>query len=153
MLNIKKYFRNDYYSGLCILFVAITWGIYLFIAITGITPTRNGLEEVGPDFKTWYSVIASVITVFLVVMTVYKLIQKTNLCSNGIEITGEIRELRTDKDRGAIVFEYAYDNRNYKKWIGIWKNQDTMRYKSGDSITLLVNSKKPKSVLIKDLYV
>lgn len=154
-LNVRKYFKNDYYNGLFLMIVPIVWFVYFFIVLTGIVPGKYSASFTKVEIPLNFLVIIPLvfISISFLILFILRLRSRIKLCDVGIPLNAIITDIRYNKDRGAIFFQYESHGTAFKKWNGIFKNAETTSFKKGDSVEIFINPDNPKQAVIKKLII
>jgi len=103
------------------------------------------------------NILAAIISFALVLLSVLLFILRYRYLNNyfetGIEATGEVTSIYFYRRRGGIKFTYEYKGQVYKAGVAVYRNSKTRSITKGMTVNILINSKKPKKAIIKDLFI
>ena len=124
-------------SALIVTVLAIGLGIYFFFDET--------IPELAPYISLGVGVLAAIGAFF----------QSKNIDTyfkNNITAEAEVTAISFYKGNGTIKLRFVHDTEEVNTAVGVSRNGRTTSLRAGDSVTVLINPKKVKKVLIKDLY-
>lgn len=118
------------------------WGIYY-------TAAMDDKAVLGLSPLTWL-IVALGVTVVGVPLMAYLIHSRFYLLRNGVEVTAEITkcDCHVSDGRQSLAFSFTYNDHAYSVCHDSDGEHDDM--KLGDSVTLLVDPKKPKHMMVLD---
>ena len=85
-------------------------------------------------------------------LAIWRIRTVQKIFSNGIEVTGQIKDIFFHRDRGTVQYAYTYQGQEILSGNAIMKTGQTKKLRPGDQLVLLINPDQPKRALIRDLY-
>jgi hypothetical protein len=147
--------KNDALSFIGIILPVVMWGIYIAVTFFGVSLTskRSGTVIENSDANPFFLIAPIVLTILGAAFIFWRVNSITKIFESGEMVTGKITDISFFKDRGRIEFSYNFQRQNFESGSSIMKNSKTTAYRSGDEVTLIVDSSNPSRVFIQDLYV
>lgn len=146
--SLFRIIQSDYIAGLSLLFVLVTWALYLILIYYGRIGTRATAAD-APFFLN----LAIVATLLGIPLLVWRINYYKSLFKKAEEIKGYITYIRFYRDRGKVRYEYMYKNEKHLVQNAIFKSGRTKHYRQGDEVTLIVDPGNPKKAIIRDIYI
>ena len=153
-LSIKNQIRNDYPSGIFLMFPPILWVLWAFQHFFGFLPKRNfrGVTEMDPTSSYWFMIIAFILSIVFITLFIFRTRKFLKLCKLGIIVTATITHINFYKDRGRIDFKFSYQNSEYKTGNPIFKTKFTKLFSTNDSVEVLLLPDIPKKAYILGIF-
>jgi hypothetical protein len=144
--------KNDYVTGVSLIFPVVFWLIYSFQKIFGfvldIRRHRPQLIEMDASSSVFFFWLTVIISMFFLSLLLYRSISIRKLCNYGSLTDAIITSSSFYKDRGRIEFKFEIDKINYNTGNPVFKNKETNVIKKNDVMEIIYNQKKPKKAFI-----
>jgi hypothetical protein len=147
--------KNDALSFVAIILPVVMWGIYIGVTFFGVSleSKRSGTIVENSGNSPFFLIAPVVLTVLGAAFLSWRVSSFNKLFETGERVAGKITGVSFFKDRGRLEFAYSYKRQKFKNASSIMKNSKTQSYRSGDKVTLIIDSSNPNKVLVQDLYV
>ena len=153
--KLGRSINNDQIIMVSLLFVSISLIFLVIVNTLGFIPNFKNPGR-GPitkeDGGSIFFYIALICCLIFIPIVIIRLNRIRAIIRDGEIVIGRIVSIEFIKDRGRISVEYNYDEKEYKRSIGVMKTKRTKAIKSGDEKELIINKYKPTQLLISDLY-
>lgn len=142
--SVKRIISSDYATGFFTYAFFISWAMYFIVWILNLSFMGG---------STTFEKVAILITCIGILVFVWRLHFFKTLYNHGVETTGTITFLGYFSKGNRIEYAYAFKNKQYSSGNGLSPQFiKENNYNLGDEILLLVDPKKPKKAVIKDIY-
>jgi hypothetical protein len=141
--SIKRLIENDYTTGFFTYAIFIVWIMYFIFLMLDLSFLDASSFKIIPILTTGIGIPFLMWRIYF--------FRKMYKC--GVETTGTIVFAAYLGRGDRVIYEYSFQNKKYKTGNGlapVFLSENG--YKVGDEIILLVNPKKPKKAVIKDIY-
>jgi hypothetical protein len=146
---------NDYAAFI----MAITGPMALVVSacalLFGLIPrvrNRGGHDEVPFELSVGLFVASVILTAILFFFLSRRLARIKRIFAEGTRTKAKVVEVRFDKDRGRIEFEYPIDGQIHRTGNAIMKNKKTSSFALGDEIEVALDPENPRKALLVQLY-
>lgn len=142
--SVRRIISTDYFTGFFTYAFFIVWIMYFIIWIMNLSFMGDSTTFI--DVAILFTCIG--IPVFIWRIRFFKV-----MYNRGLEINGTISYAAFVGRGDAVRYEYTFQNQKYVSGTALAPNYlHENNYNVGDDVVLLVDPKKPKRAVIKEIY-
>lgn len=144
---------SDYLAQLAVLFPLVMWGIYVAAAVIGLPALKPGRPPLTAEDSPQLLYMAVIFTIVGIPALIWRFRRFQSLFDCGQEVEGRVVRVWFYRGRGRVEFEYAYQDRLFKRSQAIASNRRTRRLRTETEVTVVVDPSNPGRAAIRQLYV
>lgn len=140
--SILQVMLTDYGAMVSAIGIFALWGFLAFDVVSNS----------GRPGGTWLYIVIALTPICLGVIF-WRLGHIRSLFENGREVQGSLTQVSFFRDRGRITYIYSINGERYQSSSMVSRSRRTAKLGPGQDVLLLVDPDKPKSAIIRELYV
>ena len=145
--SIGNIVRTDYLAAVVSIVLLSFWGVYILLVVTGDIPVT-----------VWaFPLILAGISAVLLVLLVWRIRAIQGVFRNGQEATATVQEVRLGRKALAqVVYRYSYIGQDYEGRDILMATKrienSIKRLSPGVRVTVVVDPRRPRKALLRDVY-
>ena len=146
--SLLKIIWTDYPSFIFSSMAVVAW----IVCLAWIPDWRGDGAVASPVAAKLFLGVAILLTLLGLGVLLWRAQILWTIFLGGAEVRGKISKIEMRRDRGLVEYTYIYNHEEYQSSASIHRTKQTLALKTGERVTLMVDSKSPKRAFIRDLY-
>ncbi|MEM7332446.1 MAG: DUF3592 domain-containing protein [Chloroflexota bacterium] len=150
--SVSGIIQGDYLAMLSVMFPIVIWGMYIAIVYFGFLPDSRGSDPINPNGSPFFFYFGIIMVVVGIPLLTWRVKSIQDIFDRGIEVEGQITNIRFYRGRGRVEYAYEYVDKAYRGGNAIRRTRVASQLKVGDQVIIVIDRANPQKAVVRDLY-